>query len=313
MAKVNGDIIYDVERDKKIDKLCEALRYKEFATEELLDFYDEYGSEPLKGHCYKSFYRYADGSPIEFLVDGLNETPKTGFITYMDDALVNGDVPENVSVLVKTMRVREVMRETLASQILGTLGVPSCLDFAINPSKGWEKERLLASVDFVSYGEDFNTFLDLDIAVSDLEMTLKILDHDYELLGKEKLRVLKEDYIKSYLYRALLLCDFDFCEYNIGVLRKDKYNAKIINFDFEDSFGVLAIRTMEDINLDFISKRYPQVFKKFISDTCDLSVAIDEVKNEKMDSYQKTLLDTLKNNTTTIKEFYNEMFSAPLP
>ncbi len=313
MAKVNGDIVYDFAREKKIDKLCDALRYKEFATEELLDFYGEYGSEPLTGHCYKSFYRYADGSPIEFLVDELNETPKTGFVTYMDEALVNGDVPKNVSVLVKTMRVREVMRETIASQILGTLGVPSCFNFAINPTKGWEKERLLASVDFVSYGEDFSTFLDLDISVADLEMTLKILDHDYELLGKEKLEVLKEDYIKSYLYRALLLCDFDFCEYNIGVLRKDKYNAKIINFDFENSFGESAMGMRQDIDFDFIRRKYPQVFKKFMADVCDLSIAIDEVKSEKIGIYQKTLLNTLKNNTIRIKEFYNEMFNIPLP
>lgn len=288
----------------KINKLCKALKYRELNTVALLDFYDNYSTSTneLSGHCYKSFYRYADGSPIKFLTDELNLTPKTGFVTYMDDALVNGDVPENISILVKTMRTQDAIRETIACQLLGTFGIPTCLNFTINPHPDTlNEERLLASVDFVSYGEEFNTFLDLNIPTSKyLENTLICFDTNFTYLGKTKLNELKEAYIKSYLYRCLLLGDFDFCEYNIGILKKDKHNIKLINFDFEHCFGMQTLERKNEFDIEYVKIKYPHIYNKFLNDIEALATAIDITCNDLITHYYENLMKILQTNIKEI-------------
>ena len=153
-----------------------AIEYREYdQSGRSRTSFDEYDDEELLGVREKRFLRVKNDC-IEKLVEDLKDG-NTSYISYVNDAIKDGMIPQSVSMLLKDHRYWEGKKETgqnnpyklllaevLVSQILNFYGCPTVFNSAVYTKWRDKKYYKLASLDFLSEGDDFYNFKE-DVAL----------------------------------------------------------------------------------------------------------------------------------------------------
>lgn len=297
-------------KDKSLKQVVDALNYEEFDFNKLE--IEEYSGEKdaLDGRCEKYFCR-VDSKHFKNLINELADNLKSSYVTYANNVIKEGVIPEKLSVLIKTKKLdentqRNIISEVLSSQILNYFECSTPYNMAFK--NGLDEIKLL-SVDYISENEEFNSFMDLKLygwyAIENVvAKTKEFLDSFDGVLEENKNQVL-ENYVLSYYVRKYLLIDSDFDYRNAGLLinKKDK-TLKYINYDFE--FGCLldAEREFKDYvlqdSLEYLKRKFPQVYNRFTYKIKQMVEVKDEVKNnldyknKKHEVAVKTILNNAK-------------------
>ena len=274
---------------------------KKIKSEKLQDYDDVSCTEDniVRGTRYKQFVR-CSSDVFEDLINELRNNPKCSYVTYMNDLIKSGYIPQFLSILKKEKRddlqYREKDRygighlaDICASRILNYFECPTAYETMLDI----DGEVFGCSVDFNNPDEDFYILSGLNnvwgvYGKNDLvESLYRIEDSLYafknnqfiqisesgkqnnEIDYEDMMKQYEEDYIYSWLIRVLVLSDSDFRFYNLGLIHNTKDNTIRMapNFDFEYCFNDIR----EDVwtstnmnNLKFIASNYPNVYKKFV-------------------------------------------------
>ena len=310
--------------------------YTENIVIEPYDIIEDYNYD---GHTTKNYYR-VDSSVFNSVFDEIRNNPDCSFITPYNDVVKEGYIPEKVSVLIK--HTHHHVEERVTSQILNFYGVGCPVNlsvvgddiFAIDANNlnvhnsDLRVREALAnptgfysytmSMDFMSHGETLETFANdgeqplyfnsLAGSISRVkEKVAAILEsRKYSQLSsaeKKKIAVkLEEDFVMSLLVRSTVCADADFNTCNIGVLAGD--DLKIINFDFEFSFGRGYNKGRSFELLQAAHEKYPEVCSRFVEkskelynyiESCDYMEANRVFKNGRIFNPLKENLNFVKN------------------
>ena len=276
---------------------------KKIKSEKLQDYDDVSCTEDniVRGTRYKQFVR-CSSDVFEDLINELRTNPNCSYVTYMNDVIKGGYIPQFLSILKKEKRddlqYREKDRygighlaDICASRVLNYFECPTAYETILDI----DGEVFGCSVDFNNPDEDFYILSGLNgnygcYGKNDLvESIYRIGDGLYgfklnQFIKQCKLNKVKEntinfedmmtqyeeDYIYSWLIRVLVLNDSDFRYYNLGLIHNTKDNTIRMapNFDFEYCFNDIR----EDVwssrninNLQYIASNYPNVYSKFVS------------------------------------------------
>lgn len=279
------------------------IKYKKY------DVNDEY----VEGHNPKAFLRIDDSSDekksdesnrtmqdsklFRHLFDEVKNNPNTSLCTYLNDVIKNGDYPRYVSCMAKngaeeSARWKGVPQtadngsnasEIIGSRIAEMLEVPTQYSVPVMADDG--TVGTILSVDFVSYGEEFDDILSMNRDESYVEMhnaTKKwikairsaLVAQYPDGIDRESLeRLEKVDLPKLLLFRkGGLFADDDFNAYNIGILMKGDKFRLAPSFDMECLLGRLAISPkyyspnkgiMKDV-VSYYGENSPEVLGDFI-------------------------------------------------
>jgi len=254
----------------KPDKIIESSLNYEYYAENILDENNE-----LYGHTDKVFVR-GDSRALKSFLKSLNK--EHSYITHFDDALKEGLIPKKVSILKKVCKTNDPNfsiyspeRESSASKILNFMGCPTPYNFAVRTEKS--PRTYLASIDFIGYNEKFYSFVDCDLVWKrNISKILASIDNIFDKFEfnspeekQENLKKLKDEFMLSYLTRALLIEDGDFHLGNIGFLYNEKLKSvKFVNFDLEFPMQSDTLPEYYNASWRYIRKHHRNVYDKFI-------------------------------------------------
>jgi len=251
-----------------------------------LESYDEY-EEKLDGHLPKRFYR-TPSSKMPDLFSELQNNEHSSYITFCNDAVKEGFVPQYISVLKKSFGkyVYHPEREAVVSKLLNYMGIPTTYNLVVKHSKidgtannhpSNEYETL--SVDCIGENETFYSFEEVGVktlhnvygAVELIKKAFLKFGFDSKKKRNDNFNEVIEDFILSYMVRGYLLGDNDFRSRNLGLLYNSKTkHLKMVNYDYEQAFMsdmsvVLGdYKDYEEPTFLFIKKEYPKVYEKFM-------------------------------------------------
>lgn len=245
------------------------------------DYINLSSNNSIEGHNRKRFALLDCEYFKEYFDVVQNADKQTTYVSYLDEKDINkGIYPHQLSVLVKKVGYEKfAYNEVIASKILNYFGV-NCV---FNKYLKFDNEIYVLSLDFLKPNEmffDFSEFSDFYLINSngDIRDSLDALDFKSDslkkrlafelgesvIIDKEKL---KEDYVKTYLTRVLLIGDGDFNCRNSGFVYNLEKNEIMCNpnFDFEYAF---AMETNEfacyKSNLNYIRNNFTKIYEEFI-------------------------------------------------
>lgn len=274
------------------------------------DLVDNSGSNQIKGHHEKRFVRLHKGYfPELFNVIKLTY-PNHSYITYLNERDVAEEnlIPTNISVLLKRLNAKmsylkdpkQIYNEKLVSRILNFFAAKTVYNEIIIDG---DKEYVL-SVDFIKPNERYyplNMFSGLYEmhSLSGIELNLKSIEDKFKQLSEQikeeygktpkfDMGKIKEDYVYIFLIRAILLGDADLCERNVGFIYNLEMNTVSLApaLDFEYCF-INDKNYFSESSIDFIEKKYPKVYKKFIE-------ILDKFAKKKVFSLRSTYEDFVR-------------------
>ncbi|MBE5739117.1 MAG: hypothetical protein E7354_05275 [Clostridiales bacterium] len=250
----------DLSKEEDVSKLIEYLRAKEKADKD------------LDGTSVKFFARIDDSiNQIEGVDRGicdsryfseyiteLQNNPDCSYVSIYNDLIRNEKyIPRYFSALIKDCHndPDRAKAEIFGSKVANVLGVPTAYYFGIKDetlqSDGWNGEIegdvfAVATLDFVPQGYSIETFKEMGQGkrgcgpCATLDSWLRYIDvcleNKYPDGVNQKCRQsLREDFVRTYLYRVALFPDFDFTVYNAGAYVKDDSDefGLMPNFDME--------------------------------------------------------------------------------
>ena len=258
------------------------------------DLVDSVGENQIVGHLLKRFVRLHKGY-FKNLVKDIAESVSDAYVIYLDkNQIASGDVPENLSVLLKQLQrtdfftgyedLRKLYNEQVTPKILNFFGCKTVYNATL---KQEPFDKYVLSLDFIGENERFYVAKPLnvkngkDLPVHQtyrIEDKLKELDLQlgnlskaiYEKYGRKpkinRAEIVRE-FLYSYLVRGVLVGDRDFNERNYGFIYDEKTNNVRFapNFDFELAFDRNSRTTQYCVeNLEFIRKKHPQLFEVFM-------------------------------------------------
>jgi len=228
--------------------------------------------------------------------------------------IADGNIPENVSVIVKADMKKYVVREVIGSQVANWFNLNTCYNCAVNTAMGYD----MISVDMIDNHEKLFTFYELKPincwgtceeqleVVGDMLSDKNLINHKITISSEQKEKII-EDYVYSHLVRRVLFSDDDFGTRNCGILyNKGNRAVKVINFDYEyiaDPKGDTRSNTIKDIA--YISRNYPNIFNKFLEKVAIIIIAKKGLY-ETLQNYPQT---TDQNTSDIIKEILDKLFS----
>jgi len=308
MAKLNK-IFYGNEDEKKLDEIINVLTIQKAKWEDInpsqFDIVDQDASK-LEGSHYKNFYLCNSNSIPNLIKNTFSK--KNNYITYFSNITNEGIIPEKVSVLIKS---ENNIKEVLASQILNYLGCNTAFNFFIKSRN--PKENYLGSVDFISENEQFETLKNLNIIWTyDLNaMIIQIDDKNtFPNISQQKRKELKEQIVKSFLTRICVLADYDFDDYNCGILQnKDSNHINFINFDYELCLKGIGFTQKNYINQIMFTAftDFPSIYREFISKITEIYNVLNEVNLYSDDKNYNDIITNLKENLVYILKKHNEL------
>lgn len=258
------------------------------------DLVDEGGDNQIVGHLSKRFVRLHKGY-FKTLVKDIAESFSDSYMIYLDKSEISrGDVPENLSVLLKELRrtdffsgyedLKKMYNEQVAPKILNFFGCKTVYNATL---KQEPFDKYVLSLDFIGENERFYVAKPLNVKkgkelpvlqtyriedkLKELYLQLDNLSKAiYEKYGRKpkinRAEIVSE-YLYSYLVRGVFVGDRDFNERNYGFIYNEKTNdVKFApNFDFELAFDRNSRTTQFNVeNLEFIKKKYPKLFEVFM-------------------------------------------------
>lgn len=249
----------------------------------------------LEGWAKKEFLRVKGLSDIVML----EKSKPNSYVTYVDDIIEEDMVPESISVLVKYRLKDNVYPEVLTSQLLNYFGVPTVLNIPVKAANGTIQ---LYSVDCISYGERFKTFMDKGIFTQSLSDANFSGFDKLDNLTEDNKKQLIRDYILTHLVRYCLLADFDLDSYNIGLVHDLKKGVwRLVNFDYESTFWEKELDDYEIKPLKQMIQMYPDIFEEFLEKLKELSKVFDEAIKMASEKYREHLEILKKNSLDVIK------------
>ena len=306
MAKLNN-IFYGKENEEKLNEIINVLTIQKTKWESInpthFDLTDKDATK-LDGSHYKNFYLCNSNSIPNLAESTFSKT--NNYVTYFSNISNEGLVPEKISVLIKC---ENSIKEVLASQILNYFGCNTAFNFFIKTKNA--KENYLGSIDFISENEQFETFKNLNIIWTyDLNGILAQINdkNTFPNISHQNRKNLKKEIIKSFLTRICVLDDFDFDNYNCGILLNKKTNyVKFINFDYELSLaGNSQEKYINEVMLTAFTD-FPSIYREFISKTTEIYNVLNEVNLYIEDKNYNNIITNLKENLVYILKKHNEL------
>lgn len=257
------------------------------------DFVDEFSKEnSVQGFCEK-WCVLAHSSLIQDMLDEIKQNPKSGYqACFTGEEIVNGEIPEYCSAILKVSDDLQLECEMLGSKILNLYGLPVAYNTGVKVENfAGREEKYILSVDFIQKNEDFIDLNDISTANSYADLkrfyrygiknTMKIAINNLKnYLNDNGINYTKQDIasyesflVSSMLVRNYLLGDADFRNGNAGILvnKENKTFRPAPNFDFgELLYGLTSQEKFEHID-EFI-RFYPSEFANFLQFTMDLSL-----------------------------------------
>ena len=196
-----------------------------------------------------------------------------------------------------------------ASQILNYFGCNTAFNFFITTKN--PKENYLGSIDFISDNEEFKTLKDLNLIwTCDLNGMLSQINDNktFPQISQQNRKNLKEQLIKSFLTRVCVLTDYDFDNYNCGILtNKETNNITFVNFDYELSLtGNAQKKHINEVMLTAFTD-YPKMYREFIFKTTELFNVLNDVNLNNNDKNYNKLISNLKENLIYILNKHNKL------
>lgn len=285
------------------------------------DFINTSAKNNLEGHNKRRFVMLDSKYFEEYLTLIKNDSQSSSYVSYLDNEdIKKGIYPKHLSTMLKKVAYEKfAYNEVVAPKILNFFGVETVVNKCLMEGD----DIYLLSLDFIKPYQRFFDSSDFDCpyfinASGDIRDALDAIDFKVDVLkkrltweyasynakiDKEKL---KENYIKTYLVRVLLLGDGDFNNRNYGFIYDFQKNEIMVNpnFDFEYAF---AMETNEfgfyKSNLNFIRNNYASIYNEFIK---NLTKFISF--NKKTDRYfYEDIINSEIFDKTTTKMYCNDL------
>ena len=266
------------------------------------DYVDQDDENYLDGHLQKRFVMLDKQYFSRYFDMIKNNLNSNSYVSYLDPMNIGlGEIPKNLSVLVKEIslyglfddykEVVKVFGEVFAPKILNYFGCKTvCNAFCDNGNNS----LYVLSLDFIKHDCEYipASLVDDNLEVSGscfMGENLSCIDEKIFLL-KNMARLegfgeiscdnqaIKENYIKSYLVRTLLLGDGDFHTKNYGFIidKKDKKIIDAPNHDFEFLFTTIFPHMLYSReNIEYIIKNYPEIMSDFLKKLQDCFYVFD--------------------------------------
>lgn len=234
------------------------------------------------------------------LITELQSNPDCSYKTIYNDLITKDNYfPRYFSVLLKDCHncCGKAKAELFGCRVANALGVPTAYYLGIKDDTSREDALpgeivgdyfAVASVDFVPYNHTLETLKDLSEgqkyrrAFGSLEEWLNFLDTVITRrldgnVDSDCMKNVKEDFIKTYLFRESLFPDYDFAVYNMGILiDNDTHKFSLTpNYDME---GVMFEHMYEPQGfhytprnrkikktINFCKENYPDVLRDFMT------------------------------------------------
>lgn len=255
------------------------------------DFVDEFSKEnSVQGFCEK-WCVLAHASLVQDMLDEIKQNPESGYQNcFTREEIVNGEIPEYCSAILKVPTDLQLECEMLGSKILNLYGLPVAYNTGVKVENfAGREEKYILSVDFIRKNEEFIDLNDISTANSYADLkrfyrygiknTMKIAINNLKnFLDENGINYTKQDIasyesflVSSMLVRNYLLGDADFRNGNAGILvnKENKTFRPAPNFDFgELLYGLTSQEKFE--HLDEFIRFYPSEFANFLQFTMDL-------------------------------------------
>lgn len=277
------------------------------------------------------------------LITELRNNPDCSYRTIYNDLISKENyIPRYFSVLLKDCHndSSKVKAELFGSRLANLLGVPTAYYIGIKDNTP-KSERMpgeiiddyfaVASVDFVPYNHTMETFKDLTVGrkyqrifenvgqwIGFIEDTLSTrFDGNVD---KSSLKILEEDFIKSYLFRVALFPDYDFAVYNMGAVIDNDTNKFFLtpNFDMEammfehlyQPYGMHYMPNKSKIKktIKYCNEKFPDVISDFMNklENSYLSGEIERVAKETLGTTgSKSIVSDISIACKNMSDCYN--------
>lgn len=231
----------------------------------------------LDGHMPKQFARVSWEEVLDFEKE-LIENPNNTYISYVNNMIKLGLIPEEVAVLLKDYDACiGVNYENTTCKLLNYFGVPTVYTFQyIAYEKPFSASIYCASQDeelINLRNETGSTFFN----VEEINEVFDMIKGRYNLKGA-KYAKFRNDFIRTILVRVVILGDIDFKFENIGILHnKSTGEIRLVNYDFEYMFGTSSWDVeLREYVAEIVAKRFPKIFQ----DVCNRLQEIIKYRND---------------------------------
>ena len=262
-----------------------------------------------------------------YFLDFFNSANDQSFYyqTYLEeDDVVNGVVPQKLSVLLKKQSRKGIGLEVFASKVMNFFGANTVYNECVSDAKGI---NYFASIDFIKKDENFYTLDDLcedelfskhdrllNIQTA-FKQFLKIIAKQNSLhLGLRQQKNLLDELIYSVAVRRLVCSDGDVRSGNFGVLINKKKKTLRLGpaFDYGCSFlfetDMSFLKTLAQINRPMYDK-FVERFEMFVAfdkqknkhyyelmiekyvDNSDCEYQITRLLNKNIENIKKTIIE----------------------
>lgn len=279
-----------------------------------LDEYDVKDEEKIDGRHAKDFFRMKSLGMLPFLKE-VARSKQFNYLTYFNDVLEEGIIPENISVLIKRVSEREyAMAEVMSSKVMAFFGLNTPINFAVYTGKDEPTRHFLVSIDFISQNDIFDDLWNLygiDVSLTDVVKYYREMmeeNKDFETISPEKIKLVENQLVLSLLVRTLLMGDTDFCIANVGIIVNDEKNdIELVNFDFEESFnGKMVMKHQVELFKD-VRINHPDVYDYFMEKIYLLNSVKDKLNIEYYDESHKRLVANFFARIGKIIEIHNQL------
>lgn len=273
------------------------------------------------------------------LFDEVRNNSDCKYVTYLNDIIKQGYTPENVSALIKNPWCRDyALAEVIASKIMNYFSIP--VSYYSLAKCG--KDIYTLSPDFLKENEEITNlymemrefspgkskvkdyiqhiFKGIEDSVRDFYTRDDMSREDFDKIIETSYNM-KEEYLRMFLIRQMLLNDVDFDTYNVGIIKNRE--AQTIGFSpVFDLSSSLIISTPEDgikSIMKIFNNDYPDTLHDFMSkleagtkaDENNIS-AFDKMLNSAVsNTEEKALVDireVLNRNIKNIKDEYKKSY-----
>ncbi len=283
----------------------------EFINELDVINYDLVENDALAGHCTKYFVMI-DKSKLEKYFWKIKKG-NSCYESYLDNQdILSGQIPQNISILLKKEHPYDVTIETFGSNVLNFFGIKTCYNFPIKDKNG---KLILGSVDFIKPNEEFFTYaqysngqpFDNTDSLLHINYSAKISIDEFSkqhllFLSKKEKDKLLEEVLYAGIVRKLVLGDHDFRAGNFGLLynKKTRTVRNSPNFDFDYLFRGYPNHEQE---LRWLSENRPEIYNKFkkkFSEYSTKHIYLDYIRALKKEQAKKLLnqIEAKINQTT---------------
>jgi len=294
-----------------VNKLNEVLAYNEDKLYKVE--LEGYGDMSLKkdkfdGKHVKNFFRLNSLNLLPFLekISNINHN----YITYFNNILPEGNIPNHISVLMKKLNKKQIISEVIGAKITEYFGLNTPINFAMFTGKDDSRKDFVISVDFVSENEMFDSLDDyqleyekgIDIKGFFEDYRIMMQDNsDFDFVSEDRVKELENEIMLSFLVRDVLLGDSDFCSLNLGfLLNETDKKIKLINFDYEDAFVIKNLTSKHYEIIDYAIKNHPNVYQNFINKVNTILNSKKQINVEYKNDIHKKIVEAFIHRLTII-------------